>query len=161
VHLEPSSGIWVDAEEFVRQARAAADLASEGRLDEAIAKYKSADSLYRGDYLQDEPFSDWCLFERERLKEVYINLMKQMASAVAKLGDPESAIGAYRAALSVDHGREDIHRELMDLLLREGRRDEAVRQYETCRRILMEELAVEPSLETQALHTSMLSGARS
>ena len=161
VHLEPSSGIWVDAEEFVRQARGAADLASEGKLDEAIAKYKSAASLYRGEYLQDEPFSDWCLFERERLKEVYINLMKQMASAVAKMGDPEAAIDAYRAALGVDHGREDIHRELMYLLSREGRRDEAVRQYETCRRILMEELAVEPSLETQALHTSMLSGARS
>ena len=59
VHLEPSSGIWVDAEEFVRQAGAGADLASEGRLDEAIAKYKSSDSLYRGEYLQDEPFSDW------------------------------------------------------------------------------------------------------
>ena len=46
----------------------------------------------------------------------------------------------------------------MILLWKEGRRDEAIRQFEVCRRILREELVVEPATETQTLYKAMLEG---
>ena len=68
VYLEPSARVWVDAEEFDRKARLGSKLSSDGRNEEALAVYRDAASLYQGDYLENEPYSDWCLFERELLR---------------------------------------------------------------------------------------------
>jgi DNA-binding SARP family transcriptional activator len=46
---------------------------------------------------------------------------------------------------------EEAHRELMRLLALSGQRSAALAQYETCRRILMEELRIEPAEETTSL----------
>ena len=156
VYLAPSGVIWVDGEEFVQRARHATRLAAENRNEEAVVEYRRAVTLYVGDYMEDEPYSDWCLFEREHLKEVYINLHKQMASVLTEMGDVDEAVKSYRAALDIDHAREEVHRRLIRLLLQNGRRDEAVRQYETCRRVLREELGVEPTRETESTYREML-----
>ncbi|MDP6496133.1 MAG: bacterial transcriptional activator domain-containing protein, partial [Dehalococcoidia bacterium] len=143
---------------FVQMARHAARLVAQGRRGEAIEEYWNAAALYQGEYLEDEPYSDWCLFERERLKEVYINMMKQIGSILTEKGDLDQAIEAYHSALGVDEGREELHRELMLLLWKAGRHDEALRQHDSCRRILREELGVEPALETESLYKAMLAG---
>ena len=156
VYLEASGRIWVDEEEFVMRARRAAELVSQDLLEQAISEYDKAASLYHGEYLEDEPYSDWCLFERERLKEVYISLMDQMASVLAETGDAARAIDACRTVLGVELGREEIHRKLMLLLWKAGRRDEALRQYEICSSVLIEELGVEPAQETTALRNAIL-----
>jgi DNA-binding SARP family transcriptional activator len=156
VFLDSSDKVWIDVEEFVLKARRVSALADQARFGEALSECRSAASLYRGDYLEDDPYGDWCLFERERLKEVYIDLMKQMGYLVAQRGDVAGAVDAYRAALVADHGKEEVHRELMRLLWNAGRRDEALRQYEVCRRILREELSLEPAHDTEALHTEIL-----
>lgn len=158
IYLDPSSRVWVDAEDFVQRARRATELAGQTQDDEALDECRRAAELYKGEYLEDEPYSDWCLFERERLKETYLNLLKLMASTLAKRGDLAGAIDACRAALSADPGREEMHRELVGLLWQAGRRDEALRQYETCRRILQDELASEPTPETQSLYQALLAG---
>ena len=72
------------------------------------------------------------------------------------MGDVDEAVKSYRAALDIDHAREEVHRRLIRLLLQNGRRDEAVRQYETCRRVLREELGVEPTRETESTYREML-----
>ena len=156
MYLEPSDIVWTDSEEFVQRSRRAASLVSQGNSKEALAECGKAAALYQGEYIEDEPFSDWCLFERERLKEVYVDLMKQMGSLLSEKGELDQAIECCRAALGVDHGREEVHRDLMLLLWNAGRRDEALRQFDACRRILLEELAVEPTPETEALHRSIL-----
>ena len=155
VHLSSSSLVWIDVEEFVDRARRAVSLSSSGRRVEGISEYRRAAALYRGEYLEDELYSDWCLFERERLKEVCISLSLRMASILTEMGDLAQASDVYRAALKVDGGREEIHRELMRLLWKSGRRDEALRQYESCSRILREELGVGPASETEALYASI------
>ena len=161
IYLRSSDKVWIDTQEFVRLVRAGSRLVSQDRTDLALREYRRAASLYQGEYLEDEPYSDWCLFERERLNEVYIYLMKQIASLLTETCDPTGAIESHRNALCVDRGREEIHRELMTLLWQEGRRDEALRQYDTCRRILTEDLGVEPTQETTDLYNSILSGTPS
>jgi len=48
--------------------------------------------------------------------------------------------------------REEAHRQLMRILAHSGQRSAALAQYKVCRRILAEELGVEPDAETQALY---------
>ena len=160
VHLSSSSSVWIDVEEFVDRARRAISLSSSGRRVEGVSEYRRAAALYRGEYLEDELYSDWCLFERERLKEVCVSLHMHMASVLIEMGDLDMAVDAYRAALEVDRGREEAHRDLMRLLWKSGRRDEALRQYESCRRSLREELGVGPASETEALYASIVAEPR-
>lgn len=54
--------------------------------------------------------------------------------------------------LALDPWREEAHRQMMRLLARSGQRSAALAQYETCRRLLAQELGVEPSPETTALY---------
>ncbi len=159
VYLDPSTRVWVDAEEFVQRSRSAARLESRGRLAEAMSEYRRASSLYAGEYLEDRPYSEWVLFERQRLKEVCLQVLKQMAGLMAKTGDLAGEIETYRSALRIDQGREEVHRRLMLVLWKEGRRTEALRQYEACRTVLRQELETVPTEETESLHQAILAGA--
>lgn len=161
LYLDSSHRTWVDTEEFAKRAYRAARLASQGLTEDALAECQRAAELYRGEYMEDEPYSDWCLFERERLKEVYLDLLKRMASLLSRQGDLERAIQAYRKAIGVDPLHEELHRELMLLLWRTGRRGEALRQYVGCKRILQKEVGASPAHETEVLYRSILAGARS
>jgi two-component SAPR family response regulator len=104
VLLDPSDLVWVDAEDFDKQSRRALKFSSQGQVDEAIAIFNKASSLYQGEYMEGEPYSDWCLFKRKRLKDVYINLNAQIALNLVELGDFDKAIEACRTALNVDSG---------------------------------------------------------
>lgn len=156
VYLDPSDRVWVDVEEFVKGARRAATLSTSGRYREALAEYRKVASLYRGQLLEDEPYADWSFFEREHLSEVHLDVLRRMASILAQQGELEEAIDVCRSALRLDQGREEVHRLLMRLLWQSGRRDEALRQYQACRRVLLDEFGVEPSAESQSLYRAMV-----
>ncbi|MBI4307554.1 MAG: winged helix-turn-helix domain-containing protein [Chloroflexi bacterium] len=157
VFLDPSDSLWVDVEEFVSTLRRAGALATRGLLDEALAEMGRLGTIYCGDFLADEPYSDWCLAEREQLREVYLHQWERLGALLAEQGRSGDAEEAYRAALGLDPIREDIHRRLMGVLWRSGKKDEALRQFELCRTVLRREIGVAPSEETQALVRSMTS----
>lgn len=156
IYLALSDHIWVDAEELVQIAHRAARLAAEDRASEALRECRRAIALYQGDYLEGEPYDDWWLFERERLRELYVDVLKLMASIHYDQGDSLEAIEKYRAALGIDPGSEEVHRELMRLLWQSGMPDEALDQYEACRKLLREEIGVEPTHETETLRNVIL-----
>jgi non-specific serine/threonine protein kinase len=64
----------------------------------------------------------------------------------------ETAITYARQLLDIEPWREEAHRELMRLLALSGQRSAALMQYEMCRRVLDEELAVEPAPATVTLY---------
>ena len=99
--LSPSDHIWVDAEALVQIAHRAARLAAEGKASEALRECRRAIALYQGDYLEGEPYDDWWLFERERLRELYVDVLKLMASIHRDQGDSLEAIEKCRKALGI------------------------------------------------------------
>lgn len=157
LYLDPSERCWVDAEQLTRLARELEARRAAGQVEAALAAGREAVALYTADYLEDEPYEDWCIAERERLREVYLDLLQKMAALYAERGELEAAIDACRRALAADPLREKIHRQLMALLAQAGHRDLALRQYETCRRLLREELDVEPDEETRRLYAALTS----
>lgn len=160
----------VDRDRFERQIAKARDLARRGHRPEARALFEEAVEVYRGDDLEEDLYADWCAEERERLREVYLDALHQLAELCAAEEDHDAAIHVCRKALAREPCRESFHRALMRSLCLAGRRDEAIAQYESCRRILKAELGVEPMPETRALLEELLrarsaapswSGARS
>ncbi len=152
---------WLDVEAF----RAAWQRVWTGR-DEPKPPFGRADweslrqaaELYRGDFLagfqvRDAPvFEEWALLQRERLHRQAYEVFQALAAHHAARLEYPAAIEYITRQLALEPWREEAHRYLMLLLARSGQRSAALAQYETCRRILAEELGVMPSPETTALY---------
>ena len=142
---------WLDVEHF--EAHLAAGFAT-GDLQ----RLRAAVTLYRGDFLQgfavrDAPaFDEWALAEQQRLRERTLHALHVLAVQHTGRGEYAAGIDYTTRLLALDPWREEAHRQLMVLLARSGQRHAALAQYATCRRVLQEELGVEPAEETTALY---------
>jgi PAS domain S-box-containing protein len=152
--------VWVDTEAFERCVGEGVTLQRRQRWDKALHRYEEAQRLYRGDYMAEDIYADWCTAERERLFEIYLEMLTGIAECHAQAGHFAEAVGVCRAALVRDPGRESFHRRLMEYLVRLGHADRAMAQYHDCRRLLAREFDVEPMPETQRLYQQILESTR-
>jgi DNA-binding SARP family transcriptional activator len=142
-----AEAVWVDVLEFRRRTRPDASLEA---LDEAVALWR--DGFMSGFNLRDsEPFDEWQRAQAGQLTREYADALERLSRAHAERGEHTSAISHARRWLALDPLCEEAHRCLMALYARAGKRDEALRQYEQCRRTLEAELGVPPLEETAQL----------
>ena len=148
--------VWVDVAAFQRLVAQGATLQREQRWDAALKLYEEAQHLYRGDYMEEDIYADWCAAERERLREIYLEALAGMVDCHAERGHYAEAVQVCRTALVRDPCRESFHRALMEHLVHLGRADWALAQFHSCQRILARELGVEPMPETRRLHQQIV-----
>ncbi len=154
--FNPASLHRIDALEFKALADEGLRFERQGRWREAVDALQGAAQLYGGDYLEDDLYSDWCLKQRRRLRETLFDVLLAASRLLRSSGDYEAAIRLYRRILELDPCMEDVHRDFMEVLCRSGKRTQALRQFEECRRALREEFDSSPTLETEALYRSIL-----
>jgi DNA-binding SARP family transcriptional activator len=133
------------------------DLAKAGRARSAQREryLMEAISLCQGDYLEDI-YSEWTEELRASLRREYHQALEDLAKNCRAQGRLEDAAEYCHRLLDKDTLREDIHRELMGILLEMGDRAGAIRQFEKLRLILEEELGADPSHETFDLLRGLL-----
>jgi DNA-binding SARP family transcriptional activator/predicted ATPase/Tfp pilus assembly protein PilF len=147
VEFNRHSGAWLDIEALEQAARSGADL--------------SAVDLYRGDFMdgfyvpEAELFEAWLLGERERLRQLALEMLGQLADRALAQGQLATGVEAARRLLNIEPRHEGGHRQLMKLLAANGQWSMALAQYESCRQILAETLGVEPAAETTALNEQL------
>lgn len=154
--FNPASYHRLDALEFQAMAEDGLRFERQGRWREALVALQAAAKMYGGDYLEDDPYSDWSLKWRRQLRETLFDVLLATARLLRGAGDYEAAIRWYRRILELDPCLEDVHRDLMEVLSRCGKRAQALRQFEVCRRALREEFDASPVLETETLYRSIL-----
>ncbi len=154
--FNPASLHRIDALDFEAMAHEGLRFEHQGRWREALVALRAAADMYGGDYLEDERYSDWCLSRRRQLRELLLDVLGTTARLLRSSGDHEAAIRYYRRILELDPCLEDVHRDLMDVLCRCGKRTQALRQFEACRQALHDEFDVLPVLETEMLYRSIL-----
>ena len=159
-YLLRRDAVWVDAETFERLAAEGCTLQRQQRWDEALRCYDEAERLYRGDYLEEDIFADWCAEERERLREIYLETLARTAECHGESGDYGEAVQVCRKALVHDPCRESFHCALMEYFIRLDRPDRALAQFRHCQRVLAREFGVEPMPETRHLYRRILQGER-
>jgi len=115
--------------------------------------------LYTGDFLEGN-YQDWALRERERLRGLYLNGLARIMRHHDGRGAHEKGLACGEKILALDPLREEIHREMMRMYLKNGQRAHAARQYEICRDLLAAELSVEPMDETRAVYAQIAGGNR-
>jgi DNA-binding SARP family transcriptional activator len=115
-----------------------------------------AEALYLGEYLRDDPFFEWTIATRERLRELHLHVLSDAARIHAEAGSPDQAAIFSRKILRIEPWREEVYRRLMEYLVAANRPHEALRVYEECRRALRAEVEAEPSAETTRLREQIL-----
>jgi DNA-binding SARP family transcriptional activator len=147
--LDPA-GAEVDVALFERAVR---DGTPES-LERAVALYRG--DLLDGFVVDEAPFEEWVLGERERLRELALEALARLLAHQRKTGATAAAIQSALRLLSLDPLQEPVHRALMRLYAEAGRRGTALRQYQQCVSALGRELGVEPEAETKALYEEIL-----
>jgi DNA-binding SARP family transcriptional activator len=120
-----------------------------------------AADLYAGDLLdgfvvRESAFDDWLTAERERLRGLALDALRRVLEHRSRADRPEHAIATATRLLALDPLEEPVHRAVMRLYARQGRRAAALRQYQDCVAHLQRELRVEPEAETQRLYRELL-----
>ncbi len=117
----------------------------------------AAIELYQGEFLagfqiNDAPeFEEWQLIVQEQLHQQFMLALSTLQRHHAEQSHWAELAATARRQLAVVPWTESAQRNLIHALAAQGEINAALTQYRECRRILREELGVEPSLATQDL----------
>jgi DNA-binding SARP family transcriptional activator len=145
----------LDIDEFQRLGTSASAQPVELLSQEQVDALRTAATLYVAPLLVDF-YEDWCLSERQRLHELHLEVLSKLLLVEARDGRYHEAVEYGYRILAEEPLMESVHRQVMRLHYRSGNRAAALRQYETCRRLLLEELGLEPMRRTRRIHEMIL-----
>jgi DNA-binding SARP family transcriptional activator len=145
-----------DGHQFTDLAYRAASAAGRGEHAAVLVLARSAERLYRDDFHADEDDSAWATAERDRFRQVRQTLVCDAADAALAEQVHREALGYATLAVHLDPMSETAHRLLMRAHASMGEPAAALRAFETYRRRLADELGVDPSPQTRALHLELL-----
>jgi DNA-binding SARP family transcriptional activator len=153
--------LWVapeqlDAARFEALVRCGRELLAAGDSARSQAVLADALALWRGPALADfadEPFA-WT--EAARLEECRLAAVEEHAEAALACGNEHAVVADLEALLAAHPLRERLRGQLMVALYRCGRQADALRVCEAGRRMLAEELGIDPSPALRELERAIL-----
>jgi DNA-binding SARP family transcriptional activator/predicted ATPase len=126
-----------------------------------IERLEHAVTLYRGEFLDgfaiddSATFEEWVVVKREQMQRKILMALRRLADHHEGVGEYEQAQQYAWRLVELEPWQEEGHQQLMRMLALNGQRSAALAQYETCRRLLADELGVEPSAETTSLYQNI------
>jgi DNA-binding SARP family transcriptional activator/tetratricopeptide (TPR) repeat protein len=129
-----------------------------GQHAQAAAGLRTALSLWRGRPLADVPCDSLVLQHAPRLEELRLQALENRIEADLRCGQQAGLITELRALVEAEPLRERLHWLLVLALYSEGRQVDALAAFRSARRVLVDEIGVEPGPELQRLHERILAG---
>jgi len=157
IRLNSQPQLRVDVTEFEAAFKRVQGIYGQQLDDDDAAVLQAGVDLYSGNLLEGW-YQDWCLFERERLQDMYFLMLDKLMSYCEARRLDELGVIYGSKILQLDHARERTYRQLIRLYYLAGDRSAALRQYARCRAALKEDLGVEPDKETLALYERVCAG---
>jgi len=136
--------VVVDADDFAVHVRRGIGAMGRDQHEIATVHLRRAVSMYRGDFLSDEPQADWAHPERERLREHMEDALSALAQLYEAAGDAWTATSCLRRLAEMRPLDVDAHRRLIAMLLSDGRHSHAWRCYQAFYARLWRELSRTP-----------------
>lgn len=154
--LAPYPLLWLDTDALAFHVEHASLCERMGEPELAYPLWQRAYALAsRGDYLPDEPHSEWAKEQREQVQ----GYLRQSVHALARLtqvfhgqAGEEEAEHLLRSYWLVHQTDEDALRALMELLGKRERFGEAEQYYQQCVEALEEEYGRPPTKQTEEMH---------
>jgi DNA-binding SARP family transcriptional activator len=139
--------IRLDILEFENSYQVISGIRGQALDQQGLRLAQSAVDLYKGELLEG-CYQDWCIYERERYKDMYFVLVEKLMGYCEHNHRYEAGILYGKKLLGLDHARESTHVRLMRFYYLLGDRTGALRQFELCKEALKQELDIEPGSKT-------------
>lgn len=152
LQLNPELPHWHDLTGLHKELEA---LRQEERAETAMGHARRALQLYRGPYLED-CYLDWALDIRNQTELRVLEAARLLAGLAVGAQAWLEVLEAARRILDLDPLDQDAYLMLMQANTSLGRAEEAARQYEACRKMLKNELGMEPGLDLMREHQRAL-----
>jgi DNA-binding SARP family transcriptional activator len=144
----------LDIDQIDAASRCSLDQANQELSADQISLLETAVELYKGDLLEGI-YEDWCLYERERLRLAFLNILIRLMDHHSSKGNYAHGLEYGQRILTLDPTRERIHRQVMMIHWLAGNREAALLQYRSCCEVLQNELSLKPAQETQHLYETI------
>jgi DNA-binding SARP family transcriptional activator len=145
-----------DAQVFEAQVREGRRAYAAGDPERAAAQLAEALALWHGSPLADVPPTPLIEAEADRLAELRLDAAELRIRAELACGSHAQVIPELRRLLADHSLRENLWLLLMQALDGAGRHAEALEAYGQARRVLAEELGVDPGVELRQYHAELL-----
>ncbi len=153
IHVEPDA---LDAQRFESMVDAASRELEGGNARAAPEHLREALALWRGPALADLAYDSFAQPAIGRLEELRLTALERRIAADLQLGSNGTLVGELEELVGAHPLREQFRAQLMLALYRGGRQAEAVGLYHEGRRLLVDELGIEPSPELRELASRIL-----
>jgi class 3 adenylate cyclase len=117
---------------------------------------RQALALWRGPALADFQYEPWAESEIARLEELRSSTLEERIEADLAEGRHSQLVSELEGLVRTQPLRERLRGQLMLALYRCGRQADALALYQDTRRLLVEELGIEPAPQLQELHRQLL-----
>ncbi|MFN8024077.1 MAG: AAA family ATPase [Acidimicrobiales bacterium] len=145
----------VEAEAALREVEAALADAATAIGPDLVPVARHATTVLAAPVLADVE-TDWADALRRQARTLRLRALDAWSHASARTGDLATAVEVAEQAFGLDPLRETVTRSLMAWHADAGRRGEALRAYQRLRTVLVDELGVDPSPETEQAYLQVL-----
>ncbi|MBN9393142.1 MAG: tetratricopeptide repeat protein [Chloroflexi bacterium] len=164
IGIRPSASISLDIQLMQEHLEKSRSLPRNHAQTEALAELAAAVELYKGPffagwYLRNCPrFEQWQFAQQQLFEQMIFGALQELVESYLELGNYVPALKYARRWLDLDPFNEEAHRQYMRLLYISGQRQNALDFYRWCKKLLQEELQVEPSQATKVLYHQIRDG---
>ncbi|GGP43204.1 AfsR/SARP family transcriptional regulator [Saccharothrix coeruleofusca] len=145
----------VDVHVFTREVSAGRVALADGDLEEAAARFAAGLRVWRGPALGGAR-GEWAEQERGRLEELRLAALEDRVDTDLAMGRGEAVVPELVAAVAEHPLRERLRSQLMLALHQAGRQADALAVYQEGRRVLLDELGLEPGPALRSTHERVL-----
>ncbi len=146
----------VDADRFVELLNEGRRALGRGEREAAAESLAAALGLWRGPPLIDLAYEQFAQAEIGRLEELRVGCLEERLEADLALGRHTEVVGELERLVEDHPLRERLRGQLMLALYRCGRQAEALDAYQRGRRVLVDELGIDPGRALQQLEGAIL-----
>jgi len=149
--LVPGDACRYDVFEFEEAIRRGDALWNSRRRPRAERHYLEALSHFRGDYLEESPYEEYAVAEREHVREQLTQLLQRLLSLYATRRSWPELLPLCRRGLAHDPYQENFHYHLVEAHLRLGHRRDALDAYHRYEAQLVKEMGLPPTSRMRSL----------
>src|SRR5829696_1190727 len=146
----------LDRDRFESLLEAGRRALAAGHTKEASATLREALALWRGPPLAEFAHDSFAQVEIARLDELRLSALEERIEADLAAGRSAELVAEVDALVAAHPLRERLRGQLMLALYRSGRQAEALSAYQEARRLLVDQLGIEPSQALQRLERAIL-----
>ena len=146
----------LDAHRFERLVTEGRSELAAGRARVAISNLEEALGMWRGRPLDDLAYESFAQNEIARLEDLHVVALEHAVDAKLALGRHSEVVAQLEGPVADHPYREGLRAQLMLALYRCDRQADALQAYQDARRVLVDELGIEPGDRLRGLERAIL-----